>query len=168
MIHTRLTLLLSACLLALSMSGCGSVSPTAPHASDSWPGGAEVESRSFQLLNQARSQNGVSPLRLDAELSAIARKHSEHMRDEGFFGHVDPEGHNFVFRVQSAGVSFAAVAENIARTTDSAAPADLAHRLFLRNEAHRENMLNPIFTEVGVGVAIQGHTYWITQLYLEP
>jgi len=160
--------LLSALLLASTVSGCGALTPTAPHSASVWPTVAEVQGRSFQLLNQVRSQNGVAALRLDAQLSDIARKHSEHMRDEDFFGHVDPEGHDFVYRVESAGVSFSAVAENLARTTDSTVPAELANSLFLRNVEHRDNMLNPIFTEVGVGVAVRDHTYWITQLYLEP
>jgi uncharacterized protein YkwD len=73
------------------------------------PGGgsdAQAESRSFELLNQARRDQGVQPeLAFDPQLAEVARAYSRAMRDRGFFSHIDPEGHDFVFRLQQGGVA---------------------------------------------------------------
>jgi uncharacterized protein YkwD len=154
-----------ATLLAVAGLACGGGSPTSPSSA---PSAASVESRSAQLINEARRAEGLAALPVDPLLSDIARRHSEDMRDRGYFGHVDPNGHGFSDRLIEGGVAFSLVGENLARVGSSPDPASLAHDAFLGNPGHRANMLNPEFTEVGVGVARSSSTYWITQLYIRP
>jgi uncharacterized protein YkwD len=149
--------------LALACSGGGGGGPTAPGS----PSVAEVESASFQLLNQARTTAGLPALQLDPALSAIARAHSEAMRDRGFFDHRDPvTGKTFTDRLRDAGQAFRTAGENLAMVTNAADPAGFAHSNLFASPEHRADMLNPSFNRVGVGVAQAGTSYWLTQLFV--
>jgi len=151
--------------LVLFFAACGGSggSPTDPGGASV----AQVEAQSFALVNQARQAEGVQPqLVHDARLDEVARAYSEAMRDRGFFSHIDPEGHDFVFRLQQGGIGFRAAGENLARVMNASDPAAFAHQLFLENPEHRGNILDPRLTDAGVGVAREGRTYWITQLYI--
>ena len=98
----RLLLFSSALLLTLSAcSGGGDASPTSPRA----PSSAQVEFDSFNLVNGARSQNSIDPqLDLRETLAQVAREHSQQMRDESFFSHLDPRGRTVTERLAEAGI----------------------------------------------------------------
>ena len=156
---------LLAALAAIGCSGSGSGSgPTSPQLLDV----ATVESQSFELVNRARDDAGVGPLAFDAELSRIAREHSEQMRDRGFFSHKDPNGDGLRSRLKAHGVTFSAAGENLALVNDTGNPAGLAHRQLLDSPEHRDVMLAGRFVLGGVGVAQSGSSYWITQIFLKP
>lgn len=153
-------------LLAALFVGCGggSDSPTAPQNLTT----AQVELNSFQFLNDARGDNGLSPLALDSELSKVARMHSSAMRDEGFFAHTDTNGNGLRQRLRTGGVTFSAAGENLALVTHHTAPAALAHQRLMESSSHRDNVLDGRFSMVGVGVARSGDTFWITQVFVAP
>jgi uncharacterized protein YkwD len=158
----RAMVLAAAAALLAACGGSGG-SPTDPGGASV----AQVEAQSFALVNQARQAEGVQPqLVHDPRLDDVARAYSEAMRDRGFFSHIDPEGHDFVFRLQQGGIGFRAAGENLARVMNASDPAAFAHQLFLENPEHRGNILDPRLTHGGVGVAREGRTYWITQLYI--
>lgn len=128
-----------------------------------------VELDSFGHLNEARQDHSVNPpLGLRAAASDVARRHSENMRDAGFFSHVDPQGRSVAQRLQEAGVPFRAAAENLAQVTHAGNPAAFAHQQLMASSSHRPNILNARFQLVGVGVARMGDSYWITQVFIEP
>lgn len=158
------SLLLLAVAGAIACSGNGGDSPTSPQIVTP----AAVASQSFELINQARAGHGVSAVVLDGELSEIARKYSEQMRDRGFFSHQDPSGNGLRARLNAAGVPFSAAGENLALVADTANPAGLAHQQLLASPEHRDVMLAKRFELAGVGVAQSGSSYWITQIYLKP
>jgi uncharacterized protein YkwD len=161
-----LALLAVALLLgpACGGSGGGGGSPTEPGR----PTVAQIEAQSFGLLNAARQAAGLQPLLLDPALSAIARSHSEAMRDRGFFGHVDPvTGMSFPERLAGGGQGFRSAGENLVQVTNAADPGAMAHDRLLASPEHRAAILDPSFGHVGVGAASSGTTYWITQLFVE-
>jgi uncharacterized protein YkwD len=152
-------------LLVLTACGGGSGGPTAPDGADVF----EVEQRSFALLNAARSAAGVTPaFRLDSAVAEVARRHSESMRDEGYFGHRDPQGRTLIERLAEAGIPYRAAAENLARVSGAPDPAGWAHEQLLDSAEHRGNILDDQFRLVGVGVARRGDSYWLTQIFLRP
>ena len=159
---SKITLVL---LVLLAACGGSSDSPTAP--ADVSP--FEVESKSTSLVNSTRSQEQISPLlTVDQVLAEVARRHSEAMRDQGFFSHVAPDGSDLRSRLREAGVSFRTAGENLAQVQNSVDPAAHAHGLLMESSSHRENILSEKYDLLGVGVAKQGNTYWITQIFLEP
>jgi uncharacterized protein YkwD len=159
----RFVVLLSMILIMGACTGGGSPGPTAPGE----PSPAQVELVSFDLVNGARLENGVSPqLALRVPISEVARAHSEAMRDEGFFGHEDGLGREVGDRLAAAGIPYQVVAENLAMVTNAANPAAWAHDQLMQSAEHRPNILDPSMQLIGVGVAKQGHTYWITQIFV--
>jgi len=160
-----LILLLAAFGLAMGCSGSGGdESPTAA-------GGAlsadDVEFRSLQLVNRARSSENVDPqLGLDPAVAAVARKHSRAMRDQGFFGHADKSGNTLRQRLDAAGIQYRGAAENLAQVHHESRPAAVAHSQLMSSASHRANILNPKYRLAGVGVAKSGDTYWITQIFI--
>jgi uncharacterized protein YkwD len=155
--------LAAAAVLAGACSGGGGAAPTAPGE----PSAALVEFDSFTLVNAARVSNAVQPpLELREAISQVAREHSRHMRDQGFFDHTDRQGRTVMERLQEAGIGFATAGENLAMTVHIANPAGWAHDQLMQSAEHRANLLNPHFQFVGVGVAKDGDRYWITQVFV--
>lgn len=157
-------LVLSLGVLLLAGLACSDSSPTSPGS-----GGASalsVEASSHARINQARRAEGKPDLLLDPVVTEVARAYSRRMRDEGFFGHQDPSGSGLVDRLRAAGVSFSLAGENLAHVDGASNPAAAAHELLMSNPAHRGNILDARYTEVGIGVAQFGDTYWMTQIFL--
>lgn len=157
---------LLALLLAVTGLGCSGSSPTSPGGGG--PSALSVEASSLARINQARRDDGKAALLLDPVLTEVARAHSRRMRDEGFFGHQDPSGAGLVDRLRAGGVTFSLAGENLATVDGASDPAAAAHQLLMANATHRGNILDPRYTEIGIGVAQAGDTYWLTQVFLRP
>ncbi len=155
--------LAAAVLLTAACSGGGGDSPTNPTGFSL----GEVEFLSFDLANNARKDHALESLTgPDNLVAAVARAHSESMRDEGFFGHSGSSG-GLRDRLRAAGVEFVAAGENLAKVSGVGDPAGSAHSLFLNSSDHRNVMLDSRFELAGVGVARNGDTYWLTQIYIQ-
>lgn len=112
------------------------------------------EQRAFDLVNAQRQKRGESPLAWDAELTRMAREHSENMAERNFFNHTDPQGRNMTMRARDGGVTgWSAIAENIAYNSGYDDPAAFAVERWLISTKHRENILRDEFTHSGIGVA---------------
>src|SRR3954453_16345679 len=69
--------------------------PTAPATSPQTPqpaGGSGAEAQVLALVNAERAAAGCRALVADPALAAVARAHSQDMRDRGFFSHQNPDG----------------------------------------------------------------------------
>jgi hypothetical protein len=123
---------------------------TAASASSSLHPG-EIEGQLLDSLDRDRRANGLPALVRDARLAAIAQRYSQEMAETGEVAHVSSRTGTVVDRVRSAGVAPAPtlIAENVG----SAASAADAERAFMGSPGHRENILHPAVTHVGVGVA---------------
>lgn len=154
-----------AVLLAAVLAGCTSESsPTDPQGIST----VEVAFHSFELVNHERRDAGVQPqLTFDDAVAAVARAHSEAMRDKNFFGHAGPDG-NLTSRLAAAGIPYGAASENIARVSGGVNAAASAHGFLMASAQHRGNILNPRFRAVGVGVARDGSDWWFTQIFVRP
>ncbi len=157
--------------IAVLLAGCSGgggdgASPTAPPAG---PSVVQIEFDSYSMVNQARKQNGVQPpLEHDEVVAGVAREHSRRMRDLNFFAHHDPQGRDVGKRLNEAGISFRSAGENLARIDSSSDPAAWAHDHMMASPTHRQTILDPRFVVVGTGVATDGQSYWLTQIFVEP
>jgi hypothetical protein len=119
--------------------------------------------------NAAETKGQALPLRWNEELAAVARAHSLDMLNQGYFAHEDGQGRNVANRIEGAGLHWRSVGENIAiyNTVATAEAAFMNEPRFTKN--HRANILNPGFSEVGVGIvqAPNGSLY-ITQDFYSP
>lgn len=126
----------------------------------------------IQLTNQFRQENGLDPLNFDPQLATAAQNHSQDMAIQDFFSHTGLNGSNIGDRVDATGYDFSTAGENIA------AGYSTAERVvdgWINSDGHRANLLNPDFTEIGVGYFFlendTGSTnynhYW-TQVFATP
>ncbi|MGH7960648.1 MAG: CAP domain-containing protein, partial [Candidatus Binatia bacterium] len=129
----------------------------------------ETEQDIFRAVNQTREERGLAPLRADAQLQQVARRHSRDMASRGFFGHFNPDGRDVVERLQVASTTdFTAAGENIFSKKKVEDPASAVIREWLSSPGHRKNLLNPRYSVGGVGIARgeRGELY-VTQMFLE-
>ncbi|MEM9002637.1 MAG: CAP domain-containing protein [Cyanobacteria bacterium P01_F01_bin.86] len=119
------------------------------------------------LTNEFRAQNGIAALSLNAELTDAAQFQAEHMALNDYFDHASPTGESTLGgRLQSVEYSASLVAENIAVVYTS---AESVVNGWMASSTHRNNILNPDFTELGVGYffleedtgSTNHHDYWV-------
>lgn len=67
----------------------------------------------------------------------------------GYFGHTSPALGSAFDQMAQGGVRFAHAAKNLGEARDVYA----VHLRLLASQTHRSNILNPNFSEIGVGVA---------------
>ena len=126
----------------------------------------ELESQMFDLVNNARREHlprwlGTSHLKWHEPLAALSRGHSDDMLRRQYIAHDSPEGVTTAQRINRQGVRFVACGENIGVVYGSAAGTPLSvldiHNASMNQPRsltnHRGNLLNPIWTHVGIGIA---------------
>ncbi|MGB3536001.1 MAG: CAP domain-containing protein [Microcoleaceae cyanobacterium] len=101
-----------------------------------------------QLTNQFRQDNGLDPLSFDPQLATAAQTHSQNMAIEDFFSHTGVDGSNIGDRVDAVEYDFFTAGENIAAGYST--PETVVDG-WINSDGHRANLLNPDFTEIGVG-----------------
>lgn len=106
------------------------------------------EKQLVDLINSERTSRGLSPLAIDENLSKVARIKAEDMRDNNYFSHTSPTYGSPFDMMKQFGISYNTAAENIALNSDVVS----AHYALMNSSGHRENILNPYFNKVGVGV----------------
>jgi uncharacterized protein YkwD len=149
-----------------------------PGATSGW-NQSYAEGTLWQLLNGARTNNGMAPLQQHGTLVSLARWRSRDMLDRNYFSHTIPGCNCLVYAYyDSNGLKYAWAGENIAWNsgrTDEYSPVR-AHEQFMGSPGHRANVLNPAFTHGGVGAAAAdnqmflGHvqnTRMYTQLFMQ-
>ncbi len=118
------------------------------------------------LANAYRAEHGLPAVALHRELSAAAQLYAERMAQSGFFDHQAPEGDSFGDRIGQAGYVWKTCGENIAMGQLSAQEVMAG---WINSESHRANLLNPAYTEIGLGYAEaaanhqQKWPYWVQE-----
>jgi uncharacterized protein YkwD len=111
----------------------------------------DAEQQLLVLLNSVRAQHGLGPLRMDRSLQAAARAHSRDMATGGFVGHGSPTGESALDRLSHV-VARGLVGENVTFGVS----CQTAHRALVASSGHLENILEPRFHRVGIGVFSAG------------
>ncbi len=104
--------------------------------------------------NAARATANVAPLELDPKLVTIARARAEDMANRNYFSHTSPGGDTAFSLLGQASYTYTVAAENIARNNyPDAQCVGVAMDGFLNSASHKENIVDPRFKTVGIGVA---------------
>ena len=103
-------------------------------------------------INLERRKAGLNLLVSDDLVRNVARAHSRDMLLNGYFSHTAKDGQTLFDRLVRANVDFRQAAENLALTTSP----ELAQVGLMNSPKHRDNILNPNFTRVGIGVMNAG------------
>ena len=102
------------------------------------------------LTNESRRQAGLPPVTVDDRLTAAAKAKLFDMLRRDYFAHDTPDGRQPWAFMQAAGYRFQAAAENLAKGYDNEPELQAA---WMKSRHHRANILNPLFTEIGVADA---------------
>lgn len=158
-----LLFLLSACSFTIG-------GPESPAQSGSNASSAQIAQAVFQAINKSRADNGLPPLKWDDALANSAKEHNETMANANTLSHQLPGEPNLGQRVTKQGVKWTFAAENIGVTTDQSENGALMLHQAMMNEkppddGHRQNILSPIATLVGVSILIdqQHGELWLTE-----
>ena len=120
------------------------------------PDSRAFEEEVLRLVNIERAKVGAPPLRKEAPLSMAARTRAR--EQEILFSHTRPDGSSWLTVLLEYGVNFWSAGENlfVGPTTPEAAV-----RGWMNSPGHRENMLNPNFTRMGVGHHWSGDSQFV-------
>jgi|GEM_PF-335288 uncharacterized protein YkwD len=146
-----------------------------------------LERRIHELINQQRTTHGLSALRFDTSLTAVARKHSEDMARNNYFSHVNLQGLDPTGRGTQAGYSCyknygsyytTGLAENIFQThhsttyngitvNDMESSESIAQSTvngWMNSPGHQQNILTSTYDREGIGVGISSDkTVYVTE-----
>lgn len=120
---------------------------------------SEYEQQVVDLTNQERTKNGLPALKIDQELSKVAREKSSDMQRNNYFSHTSPTYGSPFDMMKQFGITYKAAGENIAKGQRS--PEEVVNA-WMNSEGHRKNILSANFTHIGVGYVAEGN-YWTQQ-----
>lgn len=117
----------------------------------------------LQLVNNERAARGVAPVAWNDVLAAQATQYACELIAYDFFDHVNPStGSTLGTRTADFGYDFWIVGENLAAGQRS--PVEVVAD-WMNSPCHRQNVLNPAFTELGIGIRTGGEygLYWVQE-----
>jgi hypothetical protein len=112
----------------------------------------DSEARFIELIALARNANGLAPLSISPELTAIARRHAAEMAAAGEIWHqsLDP-------------IDGQRVGENVGTGN----PVEVVHDMFMNSPSHKRQILGE-YSEVGVGVVWSNGRLFVDELFRLP
>lgn len=129
-----------------------------------------LEAKLLASVNAERAQRGLSRLEWDASLCMAGRGHSREMATLDYFDHSSPTpgmetpADRWEQVVTEPPADYV-LGENLfyGSVTDAA----WAHRSLMESAGHRDNILNPRYKRVGIGIytAPDGRM-WVTEMFL--
>lgn len=121
-----------------------------------------TEQQIVTMVNSERANVGLSPLKLNWQLSRVARYKSQDMIDENYFSHTSPTYSSPFVMMTNFGIQYSSAGENIAYGQPTATAVMTA---WMNSAGHKANILNSDYTEIGVGLAknSDGTCYWTQQ-----
>ena len=102
------------------------------------------------LTNTDRTTNDIGGLTVSPILTAAAQAKADDMAAKGYFAHVSPDGKDSWYWFKQSKYPFTYAGENLA--VDFSDSLDV-ERAWMNSPAHRANILNGHFTEIGIAVA---------------
>jgi uncharacterized protein YkwD len=137
----------------------------------------KLEAYMLDLVNDTREKQGLSRLQNDPRLAEVARAHSAEMRDKQYFAHDSPTPslrEPLDRYVAGFGTKPHIIAENIYRVYGGRSfltqkDTQDAHVALMNSPHHRENLLDPRVTRIGIGFATNATgDLWLTQMFSQP
>ena len=102
-----------------------------------------------RLINKERVAAGLNPLTENKLLDESAKAKACDMRDNNYFEHISPDGKQPWYFIKKAGYDYYHAGENIARDYNNSTKRTAT--AYMNSEEHRDNILDPTYTEVGIG-----------------
>lgn len=121
---------------------------------------SDPEQEILELTNQARAQAGLPALQVDAGLSQAAQQHAAEMANLQELSHQFPGEPSLTQRLAATTVlHLDRAGENVAY----AGSPERVQQVLINSTPHRENMLNPGFNVIGIGVVRSENIVYVVQ-----
>lgn len=104
----------------------------------------------LDIINSYRAEKNIAPLELSEELTEIACARAEEIAWSGKHSHTRPNGKKFSSLLKDAGITSGIAGENIGWGFST---AESVCQAWKDSEAHYENIMDPDFVKIGIGVA---------------
>jgi uncharacterized protein YkwD len=103
-----------------------------------------------RLTNEKRLELDLPILRVNSDLRAAAQLKANDMVKNGYFAHYSPDGKSPWYWMDEVGYAYLAAGENLAVAFSE---SDDVVQAWMNSPKHRENILNPKYSEIGVAMA---------------
>ncbi len=116
----------------------------------------------IESTNREREAKGLLPLKENLMLNYSALAKNEDMCSYQYFEHISPFNQEMSHLVEKEGYQFISIGENLAM--GSFRDEDDLVLAWMESPGHRENILNPVFTEIGISVLrcnFEGKNTWL-------
>jgi uncharacterized protein YkwD len=110
-----------------------------------------VRAAMLKEVNAVRRREGLRPVAPAPLLDQAAQRHAQDMLARSYFAHQSPSGTTVRERAKGHGYDWRAIGENIAEGQTSVAEV---METWMNSPGHRQNILSPKFTELGVGLVM--------------
>ena len=127
-----------------------------------------MEREAYDLINRQRAEAGLGSLKWSDKVAEVARVHSNNMAEYNFFSHKGLDGLMVDERAAQLKMgAWNAIGENIAFLKGFPNPVEVAVDKWLRSPAHKQNLLEPAWTETAIGLAVSPDgKYYFTQVFI--
>lgn len=120
----------------------------------------DFEHTVFAVTNALRVREQLPALEWSELAKQSSRLHSQDMAQHNFFSHTNLKGQSPFDRMEMQGIHFRSASENIAYGQFSAI---FVHEGWMNSLGHRKNIVNPVYTLLGTGVAFSDNVPYYTQ-----
>jgi uncharacterized protein YkwD len=125
-----------------------------------------IEKKLLEWVNRERMERKLGPLKLSADLHALAKDHSQDMASRRNLTHLSSLGKSYEERLLDARMYFIEIGENVAASETY--EGTFIHQGFMESPEHRDNILNPHFDTIGIGVVYASdNKYYVTQDFVQ-
>lgn len=129
---------------------------------------AAIRERIFQLTNELRAEYDAGAVIQNATLKEGANVRAVESAES--FSHTRPNGSEFQTVLSENGLAYdyVLVGENLAMATHHLSDEEMASFLFdgwVDSQGHFENMIEPQYLEIGIGVYYDGEFLYLVQIF---
>lgn len=125
-------------------------------------GDEAFSNRILTLINAERTSRGIPVLAANVQLNAAARTQAIDMSCNNFVEHYGSDGSTWFTRIKAQGYNYSFAAENIASGNPAfgGTPEWVVQTMWMNSQVHRDNILNPGVTEMGVAYMFNAAAKW--------
>ncbi len=123
----------------------------------------------IEATNQERAKLSLSTLKPSSLLAQAAAEKAAHMFEHDYWAHISPEGVTPWYFMHKFNYSYSVAGENLARDFSD---TESMTQAWMESPTHRENIVNPKYSEIGIAVVngkLQGvDTTLVVQMFGHP
>jgi uncharacterized protein YkwD len=113
----------------------------------------------FTAANEARANQGLSPLRLDPVLTEASARHAREMANREAISHQFDGEPELATRGANAGAHFSLISENVGEAPSSV----IIHDLWMNSPGHRANLLDPSVDSIGIAIVTRNNQLYAVE-----